>query len=423
MIDRFKSLDQFSKNIILIFMGTSLANFLNLLYQLLIAHKFMPTDFAAFNSLLSVFVLISVPLATLQTAVVKYSAEFNAHAQIKKVQILLSGLLKRSLLFSILTFIVFLPLSFYLMDKLKIYSVSCGYILTTLIALSWITPVLSGGVQGLELFKWLVSSSLITGLLKLIFTFIFIMLGFNIAGALGAFLAANIAGIIILIFPLKNFLSFKATQEDIVYKEIFIYLFPVAISLFCFAGLVNLDMILVKYFFLPADSGLYALAQMAGKIFLFLPTAISTVMFPRTSGLKAKDMDTFSTLKRSLLYVLGLCSLAIIFYNLFPKLVLNVLTGKVYIESILLGRLFGISMSFFTLSYLLISYFLSIKDLRFIKYLVLFTILEFFAIVLFHRSLIQIQIILCINAILLFFIHLILAYKKQEVFPKEAVTT
>jgi len=72
-------------------------------------------------------------------------------------------------------------------------------------------------------------------------------------------------------------------------------------------------------------------------------------------------------------------------------------------------------MSFFALLYILILYFLSLKDLRFIKYLVFFTVLQFFAIAAFHNSLIQIQLILCINAILLFSIHLALVnFKRQK---------
>ncbi len=82
MFNKFKNIDIFTKNIILVFMGTSLANLFNLLYQLLIAHKLSTSEFAAFNSLLSIFMVISSPLGTIQMAVTKYSAEFNAHNQI-----------------------------------------------------------------------------------------------------------------------------------------------------------------------------------------------------------------------------------------------------------------------------------------------------------------------------------------------------
>lgn len=407
-----RNIDAFNKNIIIVFAGTSLVNFLNLLYQLLLAHKLSVSDFAAFNALLSIYVVVSSPLTTIQTAVTKYTAEFNSHNQISKLRFLLSDLFKKTSLLAISTFLVFWFASIYMMNSLKISSVSCAYILAILLASTWLLPVFAGGIQGLELFGWFSSIAVFTGVLKLGLAFILIVLGYNIAGALGALLASSLVGLIIYYFPLRRYISLAAIKEDINYKEIFIYLFPVAITYFCFMNLVNFDMVLVRYFFRPHDSGFYSLAQMVGKIFLFLPGAISIVMFPRTSGLNAKNMNTLSVLKRAVLYVLGLCILSVLFYNFFPSLVLKILTGKNYPESIILGRLFSISMTFFALLYIFIMYFLSVKDLRFIKYLVLFTALQFFAIVLWHRSLIQIQFVLCINAILLFAIHLLLAYRK-----------
>ncbi len=93
---------------------------------------------------------------------------------------------------------------------------------------------------------------------------------------------------------------------------------------------------------------------------------------------------------------------------------LKVLTGKVLPGSIFLGRLFSVSMSFFTLLFIIVTYFLSIKDLRFIKYLVVFSGLQALAIVFFHSNLIQVQWILCVNAALLFLIHLALAGSKKR---------
>ena len=416
MIKYIKKIDSFGKNIILVFLGTSLVNIFNLLYQLLIAHRMSGPDFAGFNSLLAIFMLISTPLTTLQTAVVKYTAEFNAQNQIKKIRALLSNLMKKILPLAIITFVIFYFLSFYIMDKLKIYSLSAGYILAVLLALSWIIPIFLGALQGLELFKWLISISVIGGALKLVFAFIFINLGFNITGALGAFLVASSIGIIISFFPLKNLFSLKLIEDGINFKDFFSYVAPVTVSLFCFIALVNFDMVLVKYFFSPFEAGFYSIAQMIGKIFLFLPMAISIVMFPKTAGLNAKNMDTDSTLRRSLLYACSLCIIANLAYNLFPFFTLKILTGKVFAESVTLGRLFGISMSFFTLLFILINYFLSIKDLRFIKYLILFALLQPLVIILFHKTLIHVQFILCVNSVLLFLTHLLLARKRVTVF-------
>lgn len=414
MIKYIKRIDTFGKNIILVFLGTSLVNVFNLLYQLLIAHRMSGIDFAGFNSLLAIFILISSPLTTLQTAVAKYTAAFNAQNQLKKIKALLSELIRKTLPLAMITFVIFYFLSFYIMDKLRISSVSAGYILAVLLALSWIMPIFSGALQGLELFKWFVLLSVLGGVLKLLFAFIFISLGFNIAGALSAFLIAILIGMIISFIPLKNFISFKLAENRTNFKDFFSYLAPVAVTLFCFTALVNFDLLLVKYLFSPLEAGFYSLAQMLGKIFLFLPGAISIVMFPKAAGLNAKNMDTDSTLRRSLLYACILCIIANLVYNRFPFFTFKILTGKVFAESVILGRLFGISMSFFTLLFILINYFLSIKDMRFMKYLVLSALLQPLTIILFHKTLIHVQLILCINSILIFFIHLALVYKKYE---------
>jgi len=429
-----KGIDIFSKNIILVFLGTTLANILNLFFQMYIAHRLIPTDFAAFNSLISIFVLLSSPLTTLQAAVAKYSSQFYALNEDNKMRVLLSGLLKKASGFAIVTFLIFYLSSFYITEKLKIPSVACGYILAILLASAWITPILLGSLQGQELFKWFSAVVVITAALKLVFSFIFIPLGFNISGALSAVFLSSLIGILISFLPIKNILCLNSVKADVNlarkaaesnnsaivsnkvnFKEIFKYMFPVAISFFCFMNLVNMDMILVKYYFSPQDSAFYSLAQMVGKIFLFLPFAISIVMFPRTSGLSAKNMDTVATLKRSLLYAAVISIFANLFYNIFPGSVLRILTGKAFYESIVLGRLFSISMVFFTFLFILINYFLSVKDLRFIKYLVLFTILQFFAIVFFHNNLMLVQKILCVNSISLFLIHFLLVNFKKAI--------
>lgn len=412
MQNLFKKIDIFTKNTIIVFIGTFFVNFFNLVYQLFIAHKLSPSDFAAFNSLLSLFTIFSSPLSTLQMGVTKYTAEFNAHNQIQKIKFLLSDLFKKTSILSLVNLLFFSIAASFIINALKIPSLSSGYILALLLSSTWVLLVFSGGIQGLELFSWFSWVSILGSMLKLSLALILIFLGYGISGALGALLSANLISIAIYYLVLKDFISFKPAKEHINYKEILVYLLPVAASYLCFMALVNFDMVLVKYYFPAESSGFYSLAQMVGKIFLFLPGAISIVMFPRASSLRAKKQDTSLILTRSLLYVFGLCIFACIIYNFFPEFVLKVLTGKVYPEAVLLGRLFGISMSFFSLALLLITYFLSVKDMRFLKYLIISCLCQNLAIFLFHDSLVRVQFILCINSVLLFFTLLFFAHKK-----------
>ncbi|MBM3252288.1 MAG: hypothetical protein FJZ11_05890, partial [Candidatus Omnitrophica bacterium] len=233
-----KNIDAFNKNIIIVFVGTSVANFLNLLYQLLIAHRLSAADFAAFNSLLSIFLVISSPLGTIQMAVAKYSAEFNARNQISKLKFFLSDLFKKTSILAVFTLLALWFSSSPIMNSLKISSAASGYILALLLASNCLFPVFAGGVQGMEFFGWLASASVISGVLKLVLAFIFIILGYNIAGALGALLASSLIGLVIYYFPLRRCISFKTIKEDIRYKQMFIYLFPLAITYFCFINLI-----------------------------------------------------------------------------------------------------------------------------------------------------------------------------------------
>lgn len=411
MINHLKKIDAFSRNIAIVFLGSSLLNVINLIYQLYIAHKLTPPDFASFNSLLAIFMVISSTLATLQTAVAKYTSEYRTDEQ--RIKKLVSGLLKYVFVFSLLTFFIFFSGAFFILDKLKIPSLAAGYILALLLISAWINPVLSGALQGLEYFSWFTSISVITGLSKLALTFLFIWLGFNIAGALGALLSANIVMAVLSFAPVKNFIDLKAKARFADLKHVLVFLLPVAISTFCYYSLISMDMIVVKYYFSAPQSGLYAVAQMVGKIFVFLPGAISMVLLPHTSNMCAKKLDCRPELKRSLSYAVLLCTLAFMFYNAFPAFTLKVLTGKAFPESILLGRFFSFSMANFSLLFVFITYFLSIKDFRFIKYLVLFAAFQVFGIISWHPSLVAVQAVLCVSSGALNLIHLFLAFKKK----------
>ncbi|MDD4894519.1 MAG: hypothetical protein PHW54_04305, partial [Candidatus Omnitrophica bacterium] len=104
MLRHIKKIDTFGRNIIFVFLGTSLANVLNLLYQLLLAHNLSSIDFAGFSSLLAIATLFSSPLVTVQTAIAKYTAEFNAHNQAQKIQALLASLIRKTLFLGVVTF-------------------------------------------------------------------------------------------------------------------------------------------------------------------------------------------------------------------------------------------------------------------------------------------------------------------------------
>jgi len=412
LLDKIRNLDRMTKDMLFVFLGASMGNFFNLLYQLFIVRKFSPADFAAFNTLLAILTLFSTPMATLAQSITRYVARFNARGETDKIILTINKFSKLTFSFGLVLFIILCALNapmariFRIPDRLSILIMSC------IIFLLWITPVYSGSVQGLERFIIFTKAVLASGFLKLSFVVLFVLIGWGVAGALGAFLVSALFSLLIFLFCLKDYI-FKQAQGSLgEFKEIIRYILPVAAAWLCFNSLVSADMILVKYYFSSLDAGYYAVAQMIGKIFLFLPGPVSIVMFPKTAGLNAMQKDTGKFLKKSILFGSFLCIAAILAYNLFPAYILKVLTAKAIPASIALGRLFSVSMSFYALIFILLSYHLSIGDRRFLKSLVLFSVLQIIAIALFHQSLFIVQIIMCLNAFILFVINLRLALKE-----------
>ncbi len=399
----------FTKNVMLVFAGTFFGSFLNLLYQLIIAHHLSAVDFASFNSLIAIFMMFSAPIGTVQAAVAKYTSEFSAKNETEKIKVLISCLFKKALILGLITLVVFYFLGIFAINRLHIQSNTSAYTLALMLAFCWLIPVFSGGMQGLELFKWFIFVGISGSMLKLIFTFVFLNLGFNVPGALAAFLFSLVITFIFSFIPLRREVDLGIANNCIKFNELFLYLIPVMISNFCYLNLVSFDMVLVKYFFSPQESGIYSLGQMVGKIFLFLPGAISIAMFPRVSYLNARNSCTRSTLKQSLIYGFILSAAAIAVYNLMPGFILKILTGKSSADAVALGRVFSFSMSFFALLFIFISYFLSLKDFRFLKYIIFFTLFQIFEISIFHPTIFKVQFMVLFNAISLFIIHALLA--------------
>jgi len=280
-----------------------------------------------------------------------------------------------------------------------------------------ILPIISGSLQGLEKFYWMGSISFVGGIAKVLATVLFLKLGWMVYGALAGFLASALLSMFLSFLPIKDMLLFLKNRligEELNFKEMYFYLIPTILFTLSITTLTNIDMVLVKHYFSAVDAGYYAVAQIIGKIIFFLPGAIVIVMFPRVSSLHAQDKEHLDVLKKALIFAAGLCLSGLIFYNLFPAFTLNLLTGKPYSESIQLGRLFCIAMSFFSLTNLLSFYHLSISNFKFIKYLIIFTLLQIVAIAMFHQSLQMVLMILSINAAILFFINLGIAFNNSS---------
>jgi O-antigen/teichoic acid export membrane protein len=378
-------LDSFAKNNILMFLASSIGSFFNLVYQLIMLRLLSAEAFASLNSLLSLLVIISVPVSAFNTMVTKHISSHHARNKFEDLRAIWQKLSTHTFLFGLTLLVLIFIFRNNIAHFLRIDSSRSIVILAGIFFLSALSSVISGGLQGLERFKWLALVTVAAGLLKLLIS-VGLLRQFpgSLEVALFGFWLPILISVLLGAWPLR-FLFRGHSKEKIQLRSLYLYILPVLSSGICFALLTNIDMVLVKHFF-TRDAQDYAIAQMIGKIILSISGVIYVVMFSRASNLHARKEGSLGILKRSLFFTFILSALAAIIYNIFPGLIFRALAGSVSRQAILLARVFSVSMLLYALSNVLFFYQLSIERYRFIRPLLIITSLQVIAMYLFHHT-------------------------------------
>ncbi|MFA4887217.1 MAG: oligosaccharide flippase family protein, partial [Candidatus Nanoarchaeia archaeon] len=283
--------------------------------------------------------------------------------------------------------IIFLLLHTFIADFLHIPP-NTLLLFSPILLFSLLMPVPRGILQGLQSFKSLGINLTLEGLVKCTVGIGLILLGFKVYGAIIGVVLSILFAFLFTYKPLKSYLI--RTKEIVVSKDVYSYAFPVFIALLILTSYYTLDVLLVKHYFPEAEAGYYAALSLIGKMIFFATFAIGNVMFPKVAEMHALNKDNEHLLNKSLSFMGLGAVIAIIGYFVFSKLIVSLLFGKDFLSITPLVGWIGIAMAFFSLTYLLSLYNLSINRTKFIYLLAFFLILELTLIFLYHNSLAQI---------------------------------
>jgi len=406
----------------IVFVGTSIVGFFNLLYHLISVRLLTPQDYGTFNALISLIMLTSMAISPLGTTLTRFFTEYITKKDFATLTFIFIKLIKRLLIFAAIIFLFFTVFSALLgkfLNTQAIYIIICGGV----IVLSLFSPLVISLLQSFQRFKALSFVGILSSLAKLIVGAIFMFLGWRVLGGLSGFLTGHILIFLFALFFIPNI--FKKEIGYIYNKAsvtsnlvpIYKYFFPVSIAMLSFTLLTNIDVVLVKHFFSPLDAGYYSIAQMVGKITLFLPSALAIVIFPKSTEAYVKNSHSHKFLYKSLILASICCGMVSILCFLFPAFILNILTAKSNPASSNLVGLFSLAMSFYALLWIVINFSLATHNLRFVLPLLLTAILETIFIYNYHPTLTIVLYILLIFSVISFFISLFvvkIANKKKE---------
>ena len=407
--------DEFIRHTGIMVAGTGFVNLCNLLYHLAIVRLLTVPEYGVLNALVSLALVFSQFGATFRPALTRFLTVHFARGEADLARALLRRASRDLGLFSAVLLAAFVagsgPLAGYQQIGSRSYIVLDGLF----VALSTMAVIPLSFLWGSQRFARLACLDASSTFLKLAVGVGAVWFGMGVAGALAGYI---VCPLFVLLAGLALIRLYGAAGAEagrpsphVSMAPVYRYFVPTAAALFSFTILTNIDVILVKHFFLPREAGYYSVAQMVGKIILFLPGAVSIVVFPKAASAREGEVESLPFLRKGLCIVGAACAAATAACALKPLAVLELLTGKTDPQSAALVPWFALAMSLYAMASLNIFYSLSVRNTRFVKYLSLLAVLQAAAICAWHPGLTAVVGLLTVFAALSFITTLLHAVR------------
>ena len=375
---------------LVVIVGSTLVNFGSYIYHLLMGRMLGPINYGALNSLIAIFYLLAIPSMALIAVIVKFTTVYKAQNDYEKLYSLFRSLSEKFFLLGITVFLFFIFARDIIANFLQIGEAGAVALVGSFFFLSLLSTVNNGILQGLLNFKFYSANNVFSSVLKVGFGILLVKLGFSVNGAILAILISYVLPYFTSLYPLRFLWRYKQEMIKIDWREIFSYAGPVIVATLGITSLYSTDVILVKHFFPAFEAGLYAALSVVGKIIFFASGTIGIVMFPIISERFEKGSHYRSILYQALTLVVLSSSLLTIIYFLWPELMMRLLYGSAYLMGAPYLGPFAIFISIFSLSSLMVQFFLSTRQTRVALLALGAAILQGILIWLFHNDLSQV---------------------------------
>lgn len=404
-----------------LFVGNIFASFGNYLYHLLMGRMLGPVDYGVLASLISVFYLLSIPVAALVLVIVKYVSALRGEKKLATVNYFYRWINRKLLFFGLLGFLIFLIFSSWISSFLHLESNVLLILIGLVSFIGIFSSVNLATLQGFLRFGWYTIVGIVSVVVKLVLAIVLVYLSYRVFGAILAILMGAVVSYLLALFYAKKIIGKKEERQGLNGREVVSYTLPVFFSILAFTSLYTTDIVLARHFLPSQEAGFYAALATLGKIIFFASSPIAMVMFPMVSERHANGKKYVNLLGLSLGLVFLACLGISGVYFFFPKLMINILYGSQYLPASSYLWLFAIFLSFYSFCYLLVNFFLSIKKVKVVLLPVIAAAAQVILISIFHQSLSQI-IWVSINVLGLLLIGLLLYYFLNDDKTKKALT-
>lgn len=391
MIKKIKNLgnDELIRGSFIILVLLIFYNILNYVFQLSMARMLGPADYGILAVMMSFIYIFGIPGTAIQTIASKYTSKFSMNNEPGKMKDFLIRGLWKGFLFSLIIYIIAIPIIFLLSGLLdiKFYLLALTFLFIFYV---FTISVIRGIMQGKKKFFHLGINLIIESFFKVLFSLLLVFLGFKAFGAIVAVITGALIAFFFSFFSIMEILNSKRKREE--FPSIYLSNISVLISMTSLVLLYSLDVILVRIFFSPEISGQYAFVSLIAKAIFFGSSAISSALLPISSEKFEKNSSTKGIFRKAVMMTSFICISALIIYLLFPAQIVYILSfgSKMYLPASNILFILGLAYSFIAMANTFVIYGISINKIGKIAsfFSIIFVVLEIFLLSVFNSSLI-----------------------------------
>jgi O-antigen/teichoic acid export membrane protein len=367
MFGRLQSLlkNPFIRNNLIFLMGSVLVGGFNYIYYPILGRMLSPEAYGEVQAMVALCLQLLIFLNVLSQVSINVVANYTDEDRKQRV---IFELEKLAFMASLGIVAVGIACSWYVKDFFNFESVWPFIVLLSVVVATVPLSFRSAFLRAHLRFGIASISNIIGAAGKVIFSVILVWLGFNIVGAIGGILVAQVVAFTYTAYKAKQLgfmkpadssyigkLSLKDIRPELPYAA-FMFVCSMSIVL-----LSSIDIFVVKHYFDPLVAGQYAGISTVARIIFFLTAPLALVLLPAV-----KIANSASENRKLLLKSLGLLVAVggspALFFAVFPDFSVHTLMGSSYAAYTSLLPLLCLAMLLLSVVNLIISYYIALRN-------------------------------------------------------------
>jgi len=385
----------------LIFVGFNL--FVNIFFRKYISGVLTIDDFGVYTAILALLSMLVIPLGVVPVYISKTMAGYIEKKDIPRAFVFQKKMAKGMMFILFGLAAVLMVFSPFFRDNYHLNSIFPVFLAVVMCVLFIITSTYTSSLQSLQSFVRIGSINLTSNVVKIISVILLFGLILPATNLLYYVSAYNFVILAVIVSQLSllgmGYFLFKQQGRSLEkplpsvklnIKSIVKELWPMAVLLFMFGILKNIDEYFARQFLDKMNNGIYASIITVGKSSIFLVAAIIYVIFPKLSSTLEDRVASRRIMFKGLFLSLVAFSSIMFFVVLFPEQIIQILTHKKYLTGAVHLKWFFIAFMPYSLIYVFVNFFTIHKNLRFLFGLIILTVGEIVFFQIFHASISQI---------------------------------